>query len=278
MLCAAGGAAILLAMGWGLLQHYGTLLLVRSVLPALLVGGLLTWIVGRTRYGWPRSAALIAAVAVLLAITGTQFVDYQEQRETKLQEMQKRVQLSISFGSDPDELWLEYETERAAMNFGQYLRRRFGFEGHASDAGAVWFGPRVGVTIFGLELLLAAFVAGLVTATKAKEPACPQCGRWSEESDLGRSTYGEGAEFVADLLAGRPEAAMDRLAEPDTPEQILLSLALCPQGHDTSTGTLRIRERSYDRRGRTLLTRQLADLAIESHEQRLLRDKLGEIS
>jgi hypothetical protein len=275
-LCAALGAALLLAVGWQYLGGYGEIVFAGTMVRGLILGGLLTWVFRKTNFSRPVAAGAIAALATLLAIAGARYQAHSQARAEALVDAAELLLISTGAGTAPEETQAEYEETRDSLTFVHYLRGYYGFDGQAEDGAAALWGPWAGLALYGLEIAAALALATLYPMGQAAEPVCAQCSRWREEGMLGKAAHGSTDTFTEKLLASDLEAALACLAPPDTNERLELSLATCTAGHDEGKGgVLRVREQAYGSHGRNLLLRDRADLAIDQDETDAIITKLG---
>ncbi len=267
MVCAALGAALLLAVGWRWLGAYGELIFAGTIVRGLIIGALLTWVVRKSNFAKPLAAGAIAALATLCAIVGARYEAHTRHRAAMMQSASELLLISTGAGSDMAEAEEHYRNTRAELSFGNYLRGYYGFTGQAEDGSAALWGPWAGLALYGLEIAAALGLATCYPVGQAREPVCPRCSRWREEKVLGQSAHGKSQEFTAHLLDSNTEAATSCLASPDTGETTELVLARCGLGHDDGKGgVLRVRDHVYERGNRELRQRDRADVSVDQGE------------
>ncbi|MBL4633152.1 MAG: hypothetical protein JKY56_04725 [Kofleriaceae bacterium] len=259
MLSGAAGVAILLALLWPHVGVLGNIAIVSVFIRALVVGKVLAWISYRTHFSWPKTAALLAGLSVVLAIFGAHYFQYREKRADAIRVTDEFLAIS----ADADIHTSDIDEELAGMTFMNYESERFGFTGQAEDGTAAILGSKIGLGFFLIELLFAILVSMYYPAGVASEPSCRQCGRWLPERHIAHAAYGRTPEFTANLLRGEAEAAFAILAQPDTEEMLLLSLAECLDHRTGPDNTiLRLRETTLDRRSRDKVLRHRAVLIL----------------
>lgn len=273
MACGSIGAVLLLSLSWRLLGSFGDMAFAGTAARGLLIGALIAWICRRTGFSWPRAAGSIAALATLLALVGSHYDAHRRDRAERVRDADQLLLIRTGAGSEPDEIRAEHQQTLRSLSFANHLRRHFGFEGQAEDGASALWGPRAGLGLYVIEVLLALLLAAYYPAGTASEPVCARCGRWSEERLLGLAAYGVGPAFLTSIQSD-PAAAIELLSEPDTKEHIELALATCPQGHDAAGGVLRVRERFYDRGSRHLIVRHRADVVLDESDQQALSSRL----
>lgn len=249
--------ATVAALGAHLVARKLGLVLVLPAVQGLVVGGAAIWAIRRARLQRPGYFGALAAVAAASAVIGHGVLDYANERVAHREDCALIAVTGIDY-----ELCLAELTPRV------FLARRFRMEGDPRGAGRS--GPAIGA----LELMLAMGVAGLLAASTAREPACPQCRRWRVESVLGKAAIGVSKQLVDELLAGETAAAAALLEPPDTREAIEVGLLACPEGHDSGGGVLRVTETKLDRR-RQLRRLRVADLVVTSAEAETIRERLA---
>ena len=270
LVAGALGAATALAFAWRFLGALGELAFLGMLARAFVIGTLLAWICKRTGFSRSTAAAVIAGLAVVLSIAGSQYFSYIQAAADKQRAAEELRVQRIGVGSDPAEIQAQYQETLASITFSNHLRRYFGLHGPGRDGASNFMGPAFGIGLFSLELVLAILVAMYLPAGQASEPACASCGAWLYERGLASTRYGRGKRIVDLLLAGKCEQAAAEFAAPDTKEHLNMSLASCPHQHDADAGVLRLREHFISRQGRQMRTRHLADLQLSPEERSCL--------
>ncbi len=261
--------ATVVALGAHFVARKLSLVLVLPALQGLVVGGAAIWAIRRARLQRPGYFGALAAVAAASAVIGHGVLDYANERAAHREECAAiRDMKAVAGMRNADGLERDYQRCLAELTPRVFLARRFRMEGDPRGAG------RSGLAIGALELMLAMGVAGLLAASTAREPACPQCRRWRVESVLGKAAIGVSEQLVDELLAGETAAAAALLEPPDTREAIEVGLLACPEGHDSGGGVLRVTETKLDRR-RQLRRLRVADLVVTSAEAETIRERLA---
>jgi hypothetical protein len=241
---------------------------VEVVLPAavgVVVGGSLALTVRRLRLSRPRPTVAIAAAATVLALAVQLVLDFRAAREERAEQIDRILDARDAAGVATRE---ELAEERAAWLDGWTLRRyasaRIGLDDSGTFSGTPPVLGRTGqLALSAFEVLLAIFIAAAWAGRAAGEPACPACGAWRAEHMLGSAAHGVERGVVKRLLAGDPDGAAALLRPPDTREEVMFTLLVCPAGHDGDGGVLRVGEVFWTRR-RRLALRRVADLEVDA--------------
>ncbi len=240
------------------------------------VGAAMGWAVRKVIVPRPLLAATCAALATAAALAAQMALDYRAARAARADEIDELSRLRAGVGVSDDELAAAREAILADWTLAGYARARIGLDDSGRFTGTPPVLGRAGaVAVSIVELCLALAIACLWAAQVAGEPACPVCGAWRVERGIGAAAHGVARELVAALLEDEAARAADLLRPPDTREQVMLSLLICPAGHDGDAGVLRIAEVSWTRR-RRLALRRIADLDIGAAELAVVRAALAE--
>ena len=282
-LAIAGGWAALSALAAGAAAHAVSRVLfpVDLVMPAAIgiaTGGALAWTVRRLRLSRPRPAAALAAGAVVVAMLMQLCLDYRAARAEHEHQLDRVQEARVGAGLVArEDLPAEREEWMAGWSLWRFARARVGLD----DSGLLTGTPPVlgrggALALSAFELLLAVLIASMWAARTAAEPACPSCGAWRTERQLGSAAHGVSRQLVRRLLAGDPPGAARLMRPPDTREEVRLSAFTCPSGHDQEGGVLRIGEVFWTRH-RRLALRRIADLEVDGEELAWMAGAVAEV-
>jgi hypothetical protein len=223
----------------------------------------------------PWLMAALAAVSAAAALAVLLALDYRAARAGRAAEIDEVARTRQGIGLASAE---ELAAVRAALlrdwTLGRYVRERVGLDDSGAFTGAApVLGKHGAMALSGLELLLAAAIAGMWAGRAASHPACPCCGRWRAERRLGAAAHGVAGPLVARLLAEDAEGAASLLRPPDTREKTLLTLLACPEGHDGDGGVVRVSDLSWTRH-RRLAMRGVEEVEVDGELVARLRDAL----
>tara|TARA_R110002096_G_scaffold299503_2_gene493941 strand:- start:3960 stop:4838 length:879 start_codon:yes stop_codon:yes gene_type:complete len=272
MLCGAAGSALVLSVLWPQLGDLGNILVVGTVARALLLGLFLSWVAARTVFANSRAAAGLAIAATLCAIVGGHYQEYRADRVSRIEKAEDQRLRSLSFARIEAEANQEYSDTVSTLTFANYLRGYFGFGGvQARDDASSKGGPRFGVGLYLVEILLALLAATYFPQGRASEPACAQCHRWYRFAEAKRAAHGVSKGFIKAMKANATAVAMALLQPPDTEEYVALSLARCP-GACSAPALLRVADFSRAGSGAELTSRHRADLVLSQRETTALQE------
>jgi hypothetical protein len=266
MVCAAAGSALLLAVVWPLLGDFGEILIVGTIARAMLIGLFLSWVADRTVFAHSRAAAALAVLATLCAILGGHYQEHRADRALRITKAETQRFNSLSSSRPEAEVNQEYAETLSNITLANYLRGYFGLGSkEALDGASSKMGPRFGVGLYLVEILLALLAATYFPQGRASEPACGQCHRWYRFAEAKRAAHGVSKAFIGAMKANTTAKAMALLEPPDTTEYIALSLARCPS-RCASPVLLRISDFSRASSGAELSSRHQADLILSKDE------------
>lgn len=275
---AAAGLAVISGAASHLAARWVYLVLVAPVAVGFAVGAPLSAVIRRVRMAAPVLAATLAALAVFVALVLHLGLDYAHDRTKRVAAIEDMRELKMDIGYEIGEIEAEYAASMTELSPTSYLRRRFGLAGDAAppvNGFGSSLGPIGSIGVWGLELLLAGFIAASFARQQAREPACPECGAWRVHHELGATAYGVSKQLAGALLAGRTDDAAELVREPDTREHVALTLLACPEGHDGGAGVLRIVDHRRDKRRRPT-AHLVGDYTVTGAEVLALRAALGD--
>ena len=187
-----------------------TLVIITPILQGVLIGVAMTFMIGRLRMRNPKLVGLIAFACGLLSVAMVHYGHYMHMVEVTTQELKASIAADKTIPADKKAIALAKLSQDPRMVMDPFL---VGRTGHPGLVGSMILRAEIGVHIknmeltgwgvaalWGFEALAVALAAWGMSAARAAEPFCEDCGDWCLKKPGSVHLHTEAGPFLAEAV------------------------------------------------------------------------------